>query len=316
MSGNTAATKAQQIAQQDRRNKTRVHPAPREVQWLRQPQCLSAPASVVAVRPAFGQIGLLLTVVLKGNTPILAFRMRHGLVAASMDGSSILREGRKSRGTPGPRSTRSVEPPHGPCARQALGIGVCRLTEHPTLAGGVAAMLPGRCMGSSSPPPPLAQASCSGRALPGPVPHRRGPRSRPAVRAGVDAPVRPGSVLEGDLAFIQDHTGVDLLTPLGEVQDAHAEVMIGRPRACVAASLHAHSGCPGRLVRPRAAQVVAALNPLAGGRMQRELGGQIAELQAHLAQAHTEVRGSARVCTELLTRAAACKLRWTSEAKA
>lgn len=37
-------------------------------------------------------------------------------------------------------------------------------------------------------------------------------------------------------------------------------------------------------------QVVAALNPLAGGRMQRELGDQIAELQADLAQAQTEVR--------------------------
>ena len=56
------------------------------------------------------------------------------------------------------------------------------------------------------------------------------------MRAGVDAPARPGSVLEGDLAFIQDHTGVDLLTPLGEVQDAHAEVMLWAPK-CM---LHTH----------------------------------------------------------------------------
>ncbi|KAK9821473.1 hypothetical protein WJX81_008409 [Elliptochloris bilobata] len=86
-------------------------------------------------------------------------------------------------------------------------------------------------------------------------------RRSQAVRAGVDALARSGSVLKGDLAYIQDHTGVDLLTPLGGVQDAHAEV-------------------------------VAALNPLAGGRMQRELGDQIAELQADLEQAQTEVSAS------------------------
>ena len=36
-------------------------------------------------------------------------------------------------------------------------------------------------------------------------------------------------MLETDLAYIQDHTGVDLLTPLGGVQDAHAEVIEFRP---------------------------------------------------------------------------------------
>ena len=52
-------------------------------------------------------------------------------------------------------------------------------------------------------------------------------------------------------------------------------------------------------MKSSATQVVAALNPLAGGRMQRELGGQIEELQADLAQAHVEVRGSFCTCVEL-----------------
>jgi hypothetical protein len=56
---------------------------------------------------------------------------------------------------------------------------------------------------------------------------RRGPRAHAA-------PGRPG-VLENDLAFIQDHTSVDLLTPLGGVQDAHAEVRLITRARCPAA---------------------------------------------------------------------------------
>ncbi len=44
---------------------------------------------------------------------------------------------------------------------------------------------------------------------------------------------RPG-VLETDLAYIQDHTGLDLLTPLGGVQDAHAEVRLITRARCLA----------------------------------------------------------------------------------
>ncbi|KAK9829387.1 hypothetical protein WJX72_005532 [[Myrmecia] bisecta] len=67
----------------------------------------------------------------------------------------------------------------------------------------------------------------------------------------------PLHVLLDDLRFVQEHTGIDLLTPLLPVKDAHD-------------------------------QVVAALNPLASREMQRSLEEQVAGLQHELAQAHQE----------------------------
>jgi len=81
-----------------------------------------------------------------------------------------------------------------------------------------------QCLGGQLAPCPPQQSIVQADRRPC---RRRGPRAV-APRAQ-----RPG-VLETDLAFIQDHTGLDLLTPLGGVQDAHAEVRLITRARCLA----------------------------------------------------------------------------------
>ncbi|CAK0782545.1 hypothetical protein CVIRNUC_005763 [Coccomyxa viridis] len=71
----------------------------------------------------------------------------------------------------------------------------------------------------------------------------------------------PLDVLLDDVRFLEAKTGLDLMTPLQEVKEVHD-------------------------------QVVAALNPIAGEKMQEELEQRISALQNELETAHTEVHMS------------------------
>ena len=76
----------------------------------------------------------------------------------------------------------------------------------------------------------------------------------------------PLEVFLRDIQYLEGRTGLDLHTPLGNVAQAHDELV----------SLHN--------------ELVAVLNPIAGDKMHRDLEEQIAGLQHQLAVAHQQVR--------------------------
>lgn len=101
-----------------------------------------------------------------------------------------------------------------------------------------------------------------------------------------DLPIKDSSpidIIVRDCRFLQQHTGVDLLTTLAPVRDVHDQV------GCF---LQAKSCCGAVLFTAATVaflQVVAVLNPLAKEKLTEDLQEEISQLQSGLQQAHEEV---------------------------
>lgn len=121
----------------------------------------------------------------------------------------------------------------------------------------------------------------------------------------------PLDVLTDDLRFLQAKTGLDLLTPLQEVKEVHDQVclccdMPGALQKHLDSFIHCYfRSCSTICININRRhstrrknvlticlmmQVVAALNPIAGERMQEDLEGRIYALQSELERAHREVQ--------------------------
>eukprot|EP00884_Botryococcus_braunii_P008354 jgi/Botrbrau1/1751/Bobra.0217s0009.1 len=114
---------------------------------------------------------------------------------------------------------------------------------------------------------------CSRRAFIAPHPSFGSVKKRSRVdsvtRGTRTFPESTFDILEKDLSYIQDHTGLDLLTPLAPVRDVHDKL-------------------------------VAVLNPIAGNRMAQQMEEQVAELQAELAKAKQEAKSSEKRLEETI----------------